>query len=67
MLGTQAVLDEYSQDGYLQRCVVDFPFPLGHLQMIRAQFALRVGTHEHLHDNTLAAAIPDIQAEAVRD
>jgi hypothetical protein len=39
VLGTQAVLDEYAEDEYLQRCVVDLPFPLGHLQMIRAQLA----------------------------
>jgi hypothetical protein len=29
VLGTQAVLDEYGEDEYLQRCVVDFSFPLG--------------------------------------
>jgi hypothetical protein len=39
VLDTQAVLDEYAEDEYLQRRMVDFPFPLGHLQMIRAQLA----------------------------
>jgi hypothetical protein len=34
--GAQAVLDEQGQDDYLRRWV-EFPFPIGHLQMIRAQ------------------------------
>ncbi len=38
MLGAQAVLDEYGEDEYVRRWV-DLPFPLGHLQMIRAQLA----------------------------
>jgi hypothetical protein len=36
--GGQAVLDELGEDEYLRRWV-DFPFPLGHLQMIQAQLA----------------------------
>jgi hypothetical protein len=33
--GAQAVLDEYGADEYRRRWV-DFPFPLGHLEVIRA-------------------------------
>ncbi len=36
--GAQAVLDEYGEDEYLRRWV-DHPFPLGHLEMIRAHLA----------------------------
>jgi hypothetical protein len=38
VLAAQAVLDEYWEDEYLRRWV-DSPFPLGHLQMIRAHLA----------------------------
>jgi len=36
--GAQAVLDEYGQAEYLRRWV-DFPFPTGHLEMIRERLA----------------------------
>lgn len=37
--GAQAVLDEYGEEEYLRRWM-DAPFPLGHLEMIRARLAV---------------------------
>jgi hypothetical protein len=36
--GAQAVLDEYGEDEYLRRWV-DFPFPTGHLEMVRERLS----------------------------
>lgn len=36
--GAQAVLDQYGEDEYLRRWV-DFPFPTGHLEMVRGRLS----------------------------